>query len=514
MAVPDDTSTLPRGEPLLETRGLTKHYGATRAADDVAVRLFRGSVHALVGENGAGKSTVIKMLTGLVQPTRGEILYRQRPVAFHSPLHALKQGIAAVQQELTLVDALSVSENVWLGHEPLTRAGRIDFPSMRRRTGELIERMGLEVDPGQSVGELALARKQLVELLKALSLEPELLILDEATSSLGEVEVGLLHTTVARLKAAGRAIVFVSHRMQEIFRFCDFCSVMKDGRMVHQGDLAAMDERLIVSRMTGRQATHQLFPPRAARRAGTPSLSVRGLHTRSGLRDVSLDLYGGEILGLGGLQGHGQVELLECLYGLRQPLAGEILKGGRRLRLGRPADAQRAGIVFVPEDRKTQGLFVERSVEENAVACSHALVSTLGLLVRPRVRRLTSSLLDRMSIRAPDVAAPVRSLSGGNQQKVSLARWLGRAFEVMVLVEPTRGIDINTKVEIYRLLRRLAEGGVAVVISTNDLLELVGLCDRVLVLFEKQIVAELRGDEITEHRIISASFGYRDKVGA
>ncbi len=512
MTVPDESSPQPQGEPLLETLGLTKHYGATFAADDVSLQLFGGSVHALIGENGAGKSTVVKMLTGLVHPTSGRIRFRQRELELRSPHQAMQDGIVAVHQELTLVDTMTVAENIWLGHEPLTRAGRIDFEELRLRSARLVDEVGLEVDLAQRVGALALARKQLVELLKALSWSPALLILDEATSSLGDVEVGLLERTVQKLRSCGRAIVFVSHRMPELFRFCDRCIIMRDGRLVHQGMLADLDEHRVVAKMTGRQATQQLFPPRRASPRGERILEVKGLATRSGLQNVTLDVHAGEILGVGGLQGHGQLDLLECLYGLRKPSAGEILRGGVPLHLHRPSDAQAAGIVFVPEDRKSQGLFVERSVEENIVACSHSLVSRLGILIPARVRRVTRRLIGEMSIKVPDVSAAVRSLSGGNQQKIALGRWLSSRFEVIVLVEPTRGIDVNTKVEIYKLLRQLADDGVAVVMSTNDLLELVGLCDRVLVMFERRIAGELQGGEVTEHDIIAASFGNRRRA--
>jgi len=508
MSVPVQSSEDPRRVPLLETRGLTKHYGLTFAVEEVDLRLFAGSVHALVGENGAGKSTLIKMLTGLVRPTRGEIRYRERCVELRSPHQAMADGIVAVHQELSLVETMSVAENIWLGHEPRTRLGRINFGELVKRSNALIGEVGLEVDPSRPVGRLALAEKQLVELLKALSWKPQVLVLDEATSSLGDVEVGLLKRTIGKLKDAGCAIVFVSHRMLEIFQICDYCSIMKDGRIVHEDEVARLDERLVVAKMTGRQGQHQLFPDRAGpgRRRGR-LLAVRNLHTRSGLHDISFEVRSGEILGLGGLQGHGQVEVLECLYGLRHPTAGSISSGDVPLRLRRPTDAIKAGIVFVPEDRKIQGLFVDRTVEENIVACSHPMVSFLGFLQPSRVREVTQQLISEMAIKVERVSALLRSLSGGNQQKVALGRWLSSRCRVFVLVEPTRGIDINTKVEIYRLLRRLADSGMGVVLTTNENLELVRLCDRVIVLFEKRVVAEFQGDEITEHNIVAASFG-------
>jgi ribose transport system ATP-binding protein len=498
--------------PLLETRGLTKHYGPTFAAEDVDLGLFAGSVRALVGENGAGKSTLIKMVTGLVRPTRGEIRYRGRPIELRSPHQAMAEGIVAVHQELTLVDTLSVAENVWLGHEPRTRLGRIDFGELVQRSEALIDEVGLDLDPLRLLGQLALPEKQLVELLKALSWKPRVLVLDEATSSLGEVEVGLLKTIVGKLRDAGSAIAFVSHRMHEIFEFCDCCSIMKDGRIVHEDEVSRLDEHLVVAKMTGRQTKHQLFPPRPAPSSRRDRLLwVRGLQTRSGLRDISFDLHAGEILGLGGLQGHGQIDVLECLFGLQRPTAGTIAMGDAPVRMRRPPDAIRAGIVFVPGDRKTQGLFLDRAIDENIVACSHPKVSTLGFLRTGRVRQVTQALIAEMAIKVDKVTALVRSLSGGNQQKIALGRWLSSRSSTFVLVEPTRGIDINTKIEVYRLLRRLADSGMGVVLTTNENLELVGLCDRVIVLFEKRIAAELHGADLTEHNLVAASFGFQGR---
>jgi len=492
---------------LLETLGLEKSYGATRAAQDVSLAFEAGRAHALVGENGAGKSTVIKMITGLVRPSGGRILWRGEPVHLHSPRAARSLGIVGVHQEMTLVDTLSVGRNIWLGHEPLTAVGTIDRRRLALDSERLIASMGLSLDPARLVEGLSIAEKQMVEILKALSLQPSLLVLDEATSALGDREVELLHGIVRKFQAEGRAIAFVSHRMKEIFQFCDFCSVMKDGRVVFQDQTSELDERRVIEKMIGRDMS-QGFPAKQPVPPGQDLLRVTGLSTSSGLHDISFSLRPGEILGVGGLQGHGQVELLECLFGLAPATRGTIEIEGRRLSPRRSADALRAGIVLVPEDRKTQGLFIDRSVEENLVACSFDDCAPFGFISRRKAGALVAGIVARMKIKAPDIKEPIRRLSGGNQQKAALGRWLPSGFKVLLLREPTRGIDVGTKFEIYGLLRELADTGVGIILSTSEIIELVGLSDRVLVMLEKGISAELAPGGISERTIVAASFGH------
>ncbi len=493
---------------LLETLGLEKSYGATRAAQDVSLAFEAGKVHALVGENGAGKSTVIKMVTGLVRPSGGRILWRGGEVSLHAPRDARSLGIVAVQQEMTLVDTLSVARNIWLGHEPLGAIGTVDRRRLALDSERLIASMGLSLDPERLVEGLSIAEKQMVEILKALSLEPSLLVLDEATSALGDREVELLHAIVRKLQAEGRAIAFVSHRMKEVFQFCDYCSVMKDGRVVFQDETSNLDERRVIEKMIGRNMSQGFPAKRPIPDAAKDLLRVDHLSIRSGLRDVSFRLRAGEILGIGGLQGHGQVELLECLFGLAPATKGTIEVEGRRLSLRRSSDALRAGIVLVPEDRKTQGLFIDRTVEENLIACSFGDCAPLGFISRSKAGALVAKIVSRMKVKAPDIKEPVRRLSGGNQQKVALGRWLPSGFKVLLLREPTRGIDVGTKFEIYGLLRELADTGVGIIISTSEIIELVGLSDRVLVMLEKGISAELAPGGISERTIVAASFGH------
>lgn len=493
---------------LLQTIDLNKTYGSTVAAQEINISIQNARVHALVGENGAGKSTVIKMITGLVRPNSGQLRWEGQPIAVHSPREAQSLGIVAVQQELTLVDTMTVAQNIWLGHEPYRSAGTIDRKAMNSKSAELISSMGLSFDPTTTVGKLSLSEKQLVEILKALSLNPRLLILDEATSTLDDREVEVLLGIVGKLRTANCGIVFVSHRMKEIFQFCEYCTIMKDGRVVFEHETADIDEQLIIAKMTGREMS-QGFPAKNPNvESANVLLEVKGLRTRGGLHDIDFELHAGEILGIGGLQGHGQVELLESLFGLRTVTDGRVTLAGREISLRRPGDALEAGIALVPEDRKSEGLFIDRTVEENMVACSFAECSRFGVLSASRVKSLVSSLIERMDIKAPSAKETVRRLSGGNQQKVAVGRWLAKQFKVFLLIEPTRGIDVGTKSEIYGLLRKLTAQGVGIIVATNEMIELVGLCDTVLVLFEQGIATALRLNDITEHNILSASFGH------
>ena len=495
-------------QSLLQTVGLSKTYGPTLAAQDINLTIEGGRVHALIGENGAGKSTVIKMITGLVRPTRGHLLWQGQRTDIHMPREAQSRGIVAVHQELTLVDTMTIAQNIWLGHEAYTPIGTIDRRALKLQSSALIESMGLPFQPATLVSKLSLSEKQLVEILKALSYNPRLLILDEATSTLDDKEVKVLHGIVEKLIARECAVIFVSHRMKEIFQFSEYCSVMKDGCVVFEEKTVNVDEHLIITKMTGREMS-QGFPPKSGNLSSNANLlSVKSLSTRRGLRDVTFQLRDGEILGIGGLRGHGQVELVECLFGMKTVTDGSMEIGGVRTILRNPGDALRAGIALVPEDRKSEGLFIDRTVEENMIACSFSECTRFGVLSPARVRTLVSTLVEKMDIKSPSVKDSVRRLSGGNQQKVAVGRWLARSFRIFLLIEPTRGIDVGTKFEIYALLRKLANEGVGIIIATNEMIELVGLCDSVLVMFEKRISKELAAVEISEHNILAASFSH------
>lgn len=503
---------------LLEIKGLTKLYNGNRAIEGINLTLYEGNVHALIGENGAGKSTLIKILTGLVTPTKGNILWKSQEVLFRKPQDAIHTGIVAVHQELTLVDTMTVSENIWLGHEPYTNWGTIDFKKMEEDSRGLLEDVGIYLDIKKTVGSLSMADKQLVEFTKAMSFNPELLILDEATSTIGEKEVETLLRVVKKLKERGKSIVFVSHRMKEIFQFCDTCTILKDGLKVRDANLSEIKESEIIQCMTGYEVK-QCFPPKlqdtdlSYRDFDNVILEVAGLSTKSGLQDICFHLKSGEILGIGGLQGHGQIELLHALFGMEGITAGKIKVAGKEKVINSPPQAIAEGIQLVPQDRKKEGLFIELNVAENIVPCSLKEISTGGIVSGSKEKEAVVGLIQKLKIKVDTPVQKVRFLSGGNQQKIALGKWLLRQGKIFMMIEPTRGIDINTKMEIYTLLRQLTSKGYGVIISTNELLELVGLCDRVLVMFEKKIIQELHHDEISEQNVLAASFGKKTTGG-
>ncbi|MFC5703997.1 sugar ABC transporter ATP-binding protein [Cohnella faecalis] len=501
---------------LLHVEGLGKHYNGNRAIENINLRLPKGIVHALIGENGAGKSTLIKLLTGLVRPSAGTIVWKEKEVIFKSPQSAIQEGIVAVHQELTLVDTLTVCENIWLGREPRTRLGTIDFAAMERESKRLMQELDIHIPTGEKVKHLSIADKQLVELIKAIAHDPQLLILDEATSTLGEKEVDKIYQVVLKFKQQGKSVLFVSHRMKEIFQFCDTCSIFKDGMHVTDGLIGDLTSSRIIEYMTGRDIS-QTYPPKLKdmdpvnkERFNTgPILEVKGLFTRSGLQNVNLSLYPGEIVGIGGLQGHGQSELIQALFGLEQITEGSIAVNGRSVKLNKPLSAIREGIQLVPQDRKTEGLFVELDVAENLIPCSLDRISKGPVLNRRAKTQAVKAMIEKLSIKVASETQVVKLLSGGNQQKIALGKWLLKDAKVLMLIEPTRGIDIKTKMEISALLRKLASEGYGVIVSTNEMNELIGLSDRVLIMFEKQTVNELKDGDITEQNILNAAFGKR-----
>lgn len=499
--------------PLLETINLSKYYNQNRGIENINSKFFKNHVHALIGENGAGKSTLIKILTGLILPNDGKILWKGEETRFQKPQDALKTGIAAVQQELTLVDTMNIAQNIYLGHAPKGKLGMIDIGKMEKQAAELLGELGLKLPVRKLVGELELADKQLVEIAKVLSYNPELIILDEATSTIGSKEVDRLYEVIQKLKSKGKCIVFVSHRMGELFRFCDSCTIFKDGLQVLEANMSELDTDRIITAMAG-CAVECSFPKKydslekdIRDRLGREVLEVKNLSTEGGLEQISLRARSGEILGLGGLQGHGQVELLQTLFGIGKITGGHISVTGKKVRIQSPRTAMIAGIKLVPLDRKTQGLFVELSVGENIIPCALDLISNGGVISKEKQKNTISHLVEKLSIKVASTTQIVKYLSGGNQQKIALGKWLLKSSKVLLLIEPTRGIDVRTKTEIYNLLRELANAGYAIIVSSNEMLELIGLCDRVLILFEHKISCELSNNELTEANILNASFG-------
>ncbi len=495
-------------DPFLQATALHKRYGGVHALRGAQIAVYPGEVHALVGENGSGKSTLLKILSGQIRADSGSVLLGGEPAAFRNPTDALRGGIATVTQETTLAPDLSITENVFLGHRMVRRGPLIDWRSTRRRARDAVRRLGLDVDPSLPVRRLRPDQQQMVEIARALSIDARVLVLDEPTSSLTDDEVASLFALVRKLRDDGVAIIFVSHRLQEIFGLADRVTVLRDGRTVGEAPAAELDRAALIHLMVGR-ALEEMEPPAAQERSGPSALRLRGLTLPRAVAGIDLDVAPGEIVGLAGLVGAGRSELLETVFGLHRPSAGTVEVEGSPRSFRSPRDAIRGGVAFVPADRKVQGLVHEMSVRENLVMAS---TSRLARVRRPAARRelrVVRESFESMRIRAGSPRVPVATLSGGNQQKIVLAKWLATEPRVLMLDEPTRGVDVGAKAEIYQLLFDAAERGVGVLVSSSENPELLTLCDRILVMFRGRIAAELSRDEATEPRIAYFAGGHR-----
>ncbi|MDV9196331.1 sugar ABC transporter ATP-binding protein [Streptomyces sp. Wh19] len=502
------------------------------ALDDVSFSLRAGETHALVGENGAGKSTLIKVLTGVHRPDGGELRLGGQPVRFARPFEAQQAGISTIHQEVNLVPLMSVARNIFLGREPKNRIGLIDFARMHREATELLDGFGIRVDPRKPLHTLGIGTRQMVALARAVSVDAQVVIMDEPTSSLEPREVETLFRIIGNLRGQGIAVLYVSHRMDELYRICDRVTVLRDGRHIHTGDLAGLDRMRLVSMMLGRDLSE-------VRRTGltrfdgdgrdegrdkgrdegnsegsdeendaarpperTPALTATGLNRRHQLHDISLSLYGGEVLGLGGLLGSGRSETAKVLAGALSLDSGEITFGGRTLRRLGSAGAIRAGISLLPEDRKAEGIVPGLSVRENIVLAAMPRLSRFGVVSRRRQDRVVGIFMRRLRIKASSPEQPVGELSGGNQQKVLLARWLCLEPKVLLLDEPTRGIDVGAKAEVQSLIDDLAREGLAVLLISSDTEELIEGADRIVVLRGGSVAGELEGDAVTGSRLL------------
>ena len=495
--------------PLFEMRGIAKRYGGVQALDGVDLVVRAGRIHAVLGENGAGKSSLIKCMAGVVQPDAGTMALDGRAVRFPSPAAANDAGVACVFQELSLVPDLSVADNILISNPP-GRFGMIDRRAQRRAVEAALARAGAEgVHPMALVRDLSLSRRQLVEVAKALARGPRLLILDEATSALTAGDVRSVFRVLRELRGQGLALIYISHRMQEIAELADECSVFRNGRHVATFEAGGKSDDEVVRMMIGRD-TRQAFPPKPARppAAAAPALEVRRLSWAGRLSGISLRVGAGEVVGLGGLDGQGQRELLLALFGVLRGVGGEVLIDGRPALIGGPSEAKQArhGMALIPEDRKTEGLMLPMTVSENLSFASLDRLSRAGVVDRAAERTAIDEMLRLLAIKTADPGmTPVATLSGGNQQKVVIAKWLMTAPRIILLNDPTRGIDVGTKQEIYRLLRRLADDGAAILLYSTDYAELIGCCDRVLVMYDGAVRRELAGADINEHALVASA---------
>ncbi len=491
------------GKIILEVRNIIKEFPGVRALGGVDLSLLGGEVHALVGENGAGKSTLIKILAGVYQKDSGEILFEGERIELHSAHDSLRRGIKVVFQELALIKGLSVAENVFLESFPLHGNRTIDWKTMIARTREILDSIGLDLDPMAEVGRLTVSQQQMVEIARALSHEAKVVIMDEPTSALTPNEISLLFAVIRKLKGMGIGILYVSHKLEEVFELCNRATVFRDGLRISTRLITETDQNEIVTDMVGREIT-TLFP-RSHTGRGEKVLDVRGLSTAAKLKDVSLSVHAGEVIGVFGLLGAGRTELAKAIFGLDGVTAGAITVRGARLRPGSTTHSARAGLGLLTEDRKGEGLVLQMSVGQNMTLPSLRDFSTAGYIRRGAENARAQSFVQQLSIKTPSLKHKVEYLSGGNQQKVLIARWLMKKLSVIILDEPTRGIDVGAKVEIHRLIDELAKGGLAVIVMTSEMPELLGVSDRILVMSNGRITGEFGQAEATQEKILAAA---------
>jgi monosaccharide-transporting ATPase len=513
MTAPSPLPTM--STPLLRMEGITKTFGSAMALDRVDLTLQRGEVHALVGENGAGKSTLVKIMTGAYHRDSGSVLLEGAAVDFDTPAEAQAAGVCAVHQEIHLLGHRTVAENIYLGREP-RRFGLIDWGKMNADTGTLLAGLGLDIDPRATLGELNTARQQMVAIARGVSLGAKVLVLDEPTSSLSPREVSILYELVGRLKAQGTAIVYISHRFDELYAICDRVTVLRDGKLVSTRALAGLERIDLVCLMLGKSrealaaGTTSFGEHRATRSTGNgastaePVLRTESLARGQKLRGVSLDVRPGEIVGVAGLLGSGRTETARAVFGAAPSEQGTVFLGGTRVDPRSPDDAIRAGVGFVSEDRKAEGIIPELSIRENLTLAALPTLTRFGIVSRTKQREIVERFMKRLGIKATSADQRIRELSGGNQQKVLLARWLCTQPKLLILDEPTRGIDIGAKGEIQHLVNELAGGGLGVLMISSELEELVEGSSRVVVLRDGRNVAELTGEGITQQAIINA----------
>ncbi len=512
-ATVDDGGARAGARTLVEVRGISKRFGGVQALDGVSVTIQAGVVHGLVGENGAGKSTLAKVIGGVYRPDEGELLVEGRPVSFHAPRDALETGIATIAQEIALVPARTVLENVMLGIESNT-AGVLRSRELRRRFDELNEQTGFRLEAQAVVRTLRTADQQKVEILRAIARDARLLLMDEPTAALTRDETERLLETVRSLAASGTAVVLVSHYLEEVLSICETVTSMRNGRLIRTAPAKDETPETLVSAMIGREMSLE-FPSKILAPADAPTvLEARGLSRGRALQDVSLTVRAGEIVGLAGLVGSGRTEVARAIFGADHLDAGELVFEGKPVRVRGPRQAARLGIAMLPESRKEQGLFMIRSVRENISIVDVNAIARIGVVDRRAEGRRTGALAHDLDVRTASQEAMVSTLSGGNQQKVLFAKWLFRRPKLLIADEPTRGVDVGAKRQIHELLIGLAEAGMAVLLISSEIEEVLGLAHRVLVMRAGRIVGEFEGDAATDEAVMTAAFTAGPEVAA
>jgi ABC-type sugar transport system ATPase subunit len=488
---------------MISVNGITKAFPGVKALDGVSLSIKPGEVHALLGENGSGKSTLTKIMAGLYQPNEGELFWDNKPVRWSKPRDAAEAGIHVVYQELVMFGDLTVAENIFVSKQPVNRFGLIDYPEMERRAAQALKQLGTNIDVHKKVKELSVAEQQMVEIAKALVGTVKVLILDEPTAVIAGQEVEKLFEQIMALRARGVAIIYISHRLEEIFRIADRVTVLKDGRLVETCDIRDVDRQRLVSLMVGRELK-DYFPPRQPIRRDAPIvLRAENVRVGSRVKGASLELRAGEIVGLAGMVGSGRTELAMAIFGGMPMSEGKITVNGAVHEKPSPSASIKAGVGLLTEDRKAEGLFLHLNIAENISAPTLNAMSKGLLFDRKQEIDVAREQIGNFKVAAPGPKTGVRGLSGGNQQKVLFGRWVRVADKVLILDEPTRGVDVGAKAEIYRIVRALAQSGVAILMISSELPEIIGMSDRALVMRDGEIKGELEGDEITEESIMT-----------
>lgn len=486
---------------IVETRGLSKKYGGVQALRDVSLQFEPGLIHALVGENGAGKSTLIRILSGIEPPTSGEILFAGKRVEHFSPPEAIAMGISTVYQEPMQMKLMSVAENIYAGRYERNRFGLVDFKSLDRKIHALMDRIGIRLNPREPVGNLSVADRQMVQILKALSFDSRFIIFDEPTASLTTEECGILKKIILKLREDGITVVYISHRLEEVFELCDTVSILRDGCFVEKSPVDKIDKNWLINKMVGRDMNN-LYPKREVP-VTDEILRMKDVNSEH-VKNISLTLRRGEILGLSGLVGAGRTELANTLFGIEK-YTGSVLIDGKEVMIQSPADAIRYGIGMVPENRKEQGLVSLLSVRDNITLSNLKSRMTGCLLDHRKERKVTEDYVGKLRIKTPSLHQPVRNLSGGNQQKVVFAKWMAIHPQVIILDEPTQGVDVGAKVEIYNIICDLAEEGVGIILISSEMTELIAMCDRICIMREGQIRMELECKDFSERKLMQGA---------
>lgn len=489
--------------PTLEMKGITKQFPGVVALKNVNFRLIPGKVHALMGENGAGKSTLMKIIAGLQKADEGEVLLHEEPVVFETPKQALGKGIAMIHQEFSPVLDMSIMENLFLGKEPTYgKTGRINYTAMAESAKELLRRIGVELDPAKQMRELSVSQMQMVEIAKALSYDSEIIIMDEPSATITNREVENLFRIIRQLKDEGRCIVYITHKMDEVFAIADEITVFRDGHYIGTYDADAINEERLIRLMVDRDL-NEIYP-RRERNPGEVCLEVQNLCQQGVFEDISFTLRKGEILGFAGLMGAGRTEVMNAVFGVTRPTGGSIKVGGKEVTNPVPRKMIANGIGYVTEDRKGNGLVMQMSVQDNAVISSlDRIANAVGLINRAKAAEETAAFIKRLMIKTPSAEHLVGNLSGGNQQKVILAKWLMVAPDIIIFDEPTRGIDVGAKTEIYRLIAQLAADGKGVIFISSEMPEVLGMCDRIIVLHEGHYSGEVDIADATQEKLLT-----------